>query len=189
MTLQEFETIILSESSPKFLLIVLLAGTCVNRESELERTSFERSDFTTMKTFAEKVNEARLSLGLTKKELAEKIGVSGKTIQSYEAGEKRPRQTMLVKLARALEVSVKFLSDDSCTNPVADIEKDTYIEDARNRYGASGVRDMDKLLADNRALFAGGKLSQEQKDAFFQAVMTAYVTCREESKKFGRKNS
>ena len=48
---------------------------------------------------------------------------------------------------------------------------------------------MDQLLQENTALFAGGELSQEQKDMFFQAVMTAYVTCREEAKaKFGRKS-
>ena len=84
---------------------------------------------------------------------------------------------------------MKYLSDDACVDPLEDIEKDEYIEQARELYGAKGVRDMDSLLADNAALFAGGELSQEQKDAFFQAVMTAYVTCKEEaSKKFGPKN-
>ena len=143
-----------------------------------------------MKTFAVKVQEARLSLGLSMTELANNVGVSARTIQAYEHDEKKPRPAMLVKLAKALKVSVKFLKDDNCEDPVADIEKDNYIEDARKRYGASGVRDMNELLADNQALFAGGKLSQEQKDAFFQAVMTAYITCREEAKnKFGKKES
>ena len=96
----------------------------------------------------------------------------------------------MLKLAKALGVSVKFLSDDTCKNPMEDIEKDSYIEEAREKYGAKGAHDVDKLLADNAALFAGGELSQEQKDAFFQAVMTAYVTCKEEAKaKFGRKDS
>ncbi|MEE1068555.1 MAG: XRE family transcriptional regulator, partial [Fibrobacteraceae bacterium] len=64
------------------------------------------------------------------------------------------------------------------------------IEDAREKYGSKGAKDVDKLLADNAALFAGGELSQEQKDEFFQAVMVAYVTCKEEAKKkFGRKDS
>lgn len=68
-----------------------------------------------------------------------------------------------------------------------DIEKDGYIEEARERYGTKRARDIEKLLEDNKALFAGGELSQDQKDLFFQAVMTAYVTCREEAKKkFGR---
>ena len=101
-----------------------------------------------------------------------------------------PRQGTLLKLAKALSVSSKFLIDDLCENPMEDIEKDSYIEDAREKYGSKGAKDVDKLLADNAALFAGGELSQEQKDEFFQAVMVAYVTCKEEAKKkFGRKDS
>ena len=142
-----------------------------------------------MKAFAEKAKEARISLGWSQTRLAQEVGVSSRSIQAYERGEKTPRPAMLAKLAKALRVSVKFLSDDECTDPMADIEKDTYIEEARKRYGAKGVRDVDQLLAENTALFAGGELSQDQKDAFFQAVMTAYVTCKEEAKaKFGRRN-
>ena len=141
-----------------------------------------------MKAFAEKAKEARISLGWSQTRLAQEVGVSSRSVQAYERGEKTPRPAMLAKLAKALKVSVKFLSDDECTDPMADIEKDTYIEEARRRYGAKGVRDVDQLLAENTALFAGGELSQDQKDAFFQAVMTAYVTCKEEAKaKFGRR--
>ena len=66
--------------------------------------------------------------------------------------------------------------------------KDGYIEEARARYGAKGGRDVDALLAENSALFAGGELSQSQKDAFFDAVMKAYITSKEAAKiKFGHK--
>ena len=143
-----------------------------------------------MKTFSEKVKDARLQLGLSQQQLGEATGVSLRTISSYEKGEKTPRQGTLLRLAKALGVSVKFLIDDHCENPVEDIEKDSYIEDAREKYGNKGAKDVEKLLADNAALFAGGELSQEQKDEFFQAVMVAYVTCKEEAKKkFGRKDS
>ena len=142
-----------------------------------------------MKSFPEKVRAARTELGLTQTQLGDAAGVSLRTILAYEKGEKRPRQATMLKLAKALKVSVKFLSDDACENPVEDLEKDGYIEEARERYGSRGARDLEQLLADNTALFAGGELSQEQKDAFFQAVMTAYVTCKEEARaKFGRKN-
>jgi len=142
-----------------------------------------------MKSFSEKVRDARCELGLTQAQLGEMCGVSGRAVQTYEKGEKTPRQGTMLKLAKALHVSVKFLSDDNCDNPVEDIEKDGYIEEARERYGVQGARDMDELLKDNAALFAGGELSQEQKDVFFQAVMTAYVTAKEEAKKkFGRKS-
>lgn len=143
-----------------------------------------------MKTFSEKVKDARLQLGLSQTQLGDAVGISLRAIVSYEKGEKKPRPGTMLKLAKALGVSVKFLSDDTCENPMEDIEKDGYIEEAREKYGAKGARDVDKLLADNAALFAGDELSQEQKDAFFQAVMTAYVTCKEEAKaKFGRKDS
>ena len=139
-------------------------------------------------TFSDKVKRAREVRGFTQDELAQEIGVSRRTIAAYESGGAIARRSTTEKLAYALKVSVKYLSDDSCTDPLAEIEKDEYVEQARALYGAKGVRDMEELLKDNAALFAGGELSQEQKDAFFEAVMKAYITCKEEAKiKFGSK--
>ena len=139
-------------------------------------------------TFSDKIKRSREVVKLTQLELAKAVGVSRRTIASYESGGARARRSTTEKLANALKVSVKYLSDDSCTNPLEDIEKDEYIDQARALYGTQGVRDMEELLRENTALFAGGELSQAQKDAFFQAVMTAYVTCKEEaSKKFSSK--
>lgn len=135
-----------------------------------------------MKTFADKVKDARTELGWSQTQLGEAVGVSLRTILAYEKSEKHPRPSTFLKLAKALKVSVKFLSDDECEDPTADIEKDGYIEEARARYGAKGGRDVEAILADNAALFAGGELSQSQKDAFFDAVMKAYITSKEAAK-------
>ena len=143
-----------------------------------------------MKAFPEKVKDARSELNLSQTQLAEATGVALRTILDYEKGKKKPRQATLLRLAKALQVSVRFLSDDSCEDPMMDIEKDGYIEEARARFGSKGARDIDELLSESTALFAGGELTQEQKDAFFEAIMTAYVTCKEEAKaKFGHKDS
>lgn len=143
-----------------------------------------------MKAFAEKIKEARAELGLSQPQLASKCDLSVRVILDYEKGKKRPRATTIMKLAKALEVSSKFLSDDNCTDPMEDIEKDGYIELARKRYGNGGAREVDELLEANKALFAGGELSEDQKEAFFRAVTEAYFTCREEAKKrFGRKKT
>lgn len=140
-----------------------------------------------MKGFSEKVRDARASLGLSQPQVAQMTGVSVRSILAYEKGEKLPRQGTMLKLAKALQVSVKFLTCDDCDDPVEDIEKDGYIEVARERYGAQGVKDVNMLLKENAALFAGGELSQEQKDAFFEAVMKAYITCKEAAReKFGK---
>lgn len=139
-------------------------------------------------TFSDKIKRFREVADLTQQELADLVGVSKRTIASYESTNAVARRTTIVKLARALKVSVRYLSDDECTDPLADIEKDDYVEEARQRYGASGARDVDALLRDNAALFAGGELSQEEKDAFFEAVMRAYVASKDiASVKFGRK--
>lgn len=133
-------------------------------------------------TFSDKIKIAREAAGLTQTELGEKVGVSKRTIASYESQGASARKSTLEKLARVLKVSVTYLSDDNCTDPLADIGKDDYVQKARALYGVKGARDVDELLQDNAALFAGGDLSQDQKDAFFQAVMNAYMTCKSEAR-------
>lgn len=136
-----------------------------------------------MKSFAEKVFDARTELDFSQAQLGEKVGVSLCSILAYEKGEKKPRPNTILKLARVLNVSVKFLTDDNCENPVEDIEKDGYIEEARERYGAKGARDLDTLISENCALFAGGELSADEKDVFFEALTKAYIASKEEARK------
>ena len=138
--------------------------------------------------FSDKVKRAREIAKLTQQELADSIGVSKRTIAAYESQGAIPRKATLAKLASALKVSVKYLADDACNDPLADIDQDDYVAEARALYGEKGARDMEGLLAANTALFAGGELSQEQKDAFFEAVTKAYFACKGEAKKkYGRK--
>ena len=122
-------------------------------------------------TFSDKIKRARDIANLTQQELADSIGVSKRTIASYESQGAVPRRSTLAKLARALKVSVKYLSDDTCTDPLADIEQDDYVAEARELYGEKGARDMEGLLAANTALFAGGELSQEQKEMIWISML------------------
>ena len=143
-----------------------------------------------MKTFAQKVCDARAALGISQTELGKRAGVSLRTILSYEKGDKKPRPATLINLAKALEVSIKFLSDDECEDPMADIEKDGYIGEAREMYGARGAREMDQLLNESVALFAGGDIPMEDKQAFYDAITEAYISCKKEAReRFGRKNN
>ena len=91
-------------------------------------------------TFSDKIKRAREVAKMTQHDLAQEVGVSQRTIASYESGGARARKSTTEKLAHALKVSVRYLSDDDCTNPLEDIEKDEYIEQARELYGAKGVR-------------------------------------------------
>lgn len=140
-------------------------------------------------TFSDKIRHAREMAKLTQQQLADKVGVSKRAIAAYETTNAIARKSTMEKLARALKVSVKYLSDPDCTDPLADIEKDEHVLEARRLYGNAGARDVDTLLSENAALFAGGDLSQDQKDAFFEAVMKAYIASKDASRaKFGHKS-
>jgi len=134
-------------------------------------------------TFAEKVKKARLEQGLTQTDLAEKVGVSLRTITSYEKDGIKPRPKTLAKLAEVLKVSTIYLTDITCDNPTEGIERDPYISEARSLYGSKGALDVEALLEANKSLFAGGELSDDQKEMYFQAITEAYFACRTEAKK------
>jgi len=141
-----------------------------------------------MKTYALKVKEAREISGLSQRELADIVGVSQRAITAYETGVSLPRGTTARKLARALKVSVEYLLNDQTTDPLHGIEKEPFLAEVRERFGGKAAHEADTLLKQNVALFAGGELNQEAKDAFFESVMRAYLSCKEEAKNiYGRK--
>ena len=139
-----------------------------------------------MKT-AEKILTARADMGMTQDELAELVGVSRRSIAAYERGESEPRKSTILKLGEVLKVSTKYLSDENCDDPMADINKDTDYAEALAKYGPKGIRDMQTILEEGKALLAGGTVSQEQKDEFFDALAEVYYACKTEAKrKFGK---
>lgn len=141
-----------------------------------------------MKTFSDKVREARLLCKLTQEELGGLIGVSKRAVLAYETEGVRPRQSVKKKLAEALGVSPDYLDRDELDDPTYGMEKSEYVEETRSRYGSRAAREMEFLLERNAALFAGGHLDQEAKDAFFEAVTKAYWAAKEESRKtYGKK--
>ena len=142
-----------------------------------------------MKAFGEKLVACRAELGLSQAELSAKAGIGKRTITSYETDGRIPQPAQLYKLAKALGVTPEYLKNDEITNPLFGMESMDYIESTRRKYGARQARDVETLLSENTALFAGGDISEEAKDAFFQAVMKAYIDCKESAKNtYGRKS-
>lgn len=141
-----------------------------------------------MKTFKEKLIDRRAALGLSQAELSEKAGIGKRTITSYESENRLPHPAQLYKLAKALGVTPEYLKNDDIDNPAYGMDRMEYVEQARSCYGTKEANHVEKLLRQNTALFAGGDISEEAKDAFFQAVMKAYIDCKEAAKEtYGRK--
>lgn len=143
-----------------------------------------------MKTLSKKIIEGRGILSLTQKELAEKADISARSIAAYETGGVIPHAAQLYKLAKALEVSPEYLRKDEIEDPTYGLDRMEYVEQMRKKAGTRESLDLEAMLAQNQAMFAGGSVSEEAKDAYFQAVMKAYLECKEAAKEtFGRKKT
>ena len=135
-----------------------------------------------MKTTGEKIRERRTHLGLTQTELANKIGVTLRTITKYEKQGVMPRGRNLRELAKVLGVSEVYLANEEIEDETYGLEEAPYIDSVRAAYVAKGANDMQNLLLQTQAMFAGGDVPQADKDKFFQAVMEAYVATKEDAR-------
>ncbi|MCC8103695.1 MAG: helix-turn-helix domain-containing protein [Clostridiales bacterium] len=143
-----------------------------------------------MTRFSDKIRENRERLELKQEQLAELVGVSRRSVIAYETGAAIPRERTMRKLAEALGVTQYYLTHDDCDDPEAGIAEEPFVQAARDAFGKKGADEMADLLQRNQALFAGGTLSESQKDMFFEAVSKAYFMNKEHAReRFGRRKN
>ena len=121
--------------------------------------------------FKDRIRLLRCEAGLTQRAAAEKIGVTYRTYQNYEAGASMPSGTVLAKLAALFGVSMDMLTDKA--------------EPAECRTAENP--ELSALLAEMQALFSGGKLHDEDKKYVIDALTEAFWRSKEINKKYGRK--
>lgn len=125
--------------------------------------------------FGEKVREERTKKGLTQPELGKLVGVTKRTIIGWESGERYPQKRELYdKLASVFGVPSNYLAS----------EDEEFITAASEQYGRRGKRQAEDLVAELSGMFAGGELSDADKDAVMIALQKAYFDCKEDNKKY-----
>ena len=134
-------------------------------------------------TFGEKLKTVRLSLNLSQSELAEKAGISERSLYAYEQTGALPRSGNLRKIADALNVSVSYLLDEEETDSTKNIDDDIFIANSKNEFGYKGAREATEILSRASALFAGGELDDSAKELFFQSLMEVYLDSKQEARK------
>ena len=107
--------------------------------------------------FHEKLLHLRKRYSVSQTQLADAVGVSRKSIQFYESGERYPRNKVLTKLAEFFNVSVEYLTSD----------EERYTDNG-------GAFSAANLVNEVTALFAGGSLSEEDKDLVMRVIQEAY---------------
>lgn len=126
-------------------------------------------------SFGEKLRDLRNNKKMTQAQLAKEIGVSSRTIISYENGNSYPKKReVYFKLATFFNVDVNYLLT----------EDEEFITEAKSKYGNHGAKQAEELVAEIGGLFAGGQLSEEDKDAVMRSLQQAYWDAKEENKKY-----
>ena len=133
-------------------------------------------------TFGEKVHAARMALNLSQAELAEITNISERSLYTYEQTSVMPRSGKLQKLASALKVSVNYLIDEQETDTEKNIDQDYFLAHVKDEFGNRGKVEATAVLKRASALFAGGDLDDNAKDAFFQSLMEVYLESKAEAR-------
>lgn len=118
-------------------------------------------------TFGEKIRKERRKLGLDQTEFGKLIGVSLRTVVTYEKGQGFPRSRSDYKrIADALNVNVNYLlaEDDMLDD-----------DDLLPCYGKQSAK---RILNEVSSLFAGGELDETDKDELVLAIQQAYVDAK-----------
>ena len=120
--------------------------------------------------FAEKLYSSRKAIGFTQEQVANAIGISKRAYINYETNGAYPRDREIYhKLAKTLMVEVNYLLT----------EDEEFITEAKEQYGFRGSAQAKKLLAQAGGLFAGGELSDTDKDALMLALQKAFWDAKE----------
>ncbi|HQK53365.1 MAG TPA: helix-turn-helix transcriptional regulator [Sedimentibacter sp.] len=125
--------------------------------------------------FGDKIKELRTSAGMSQQELANKAGLSLRSIQNYESNQRYPKDVAILnKLCKALNTTIEELMK----------EEDNFIQEASEKYGTRGKKDAQKLVDELGGLFAGGELNEEDKDKVFRAITEMYWKAKDNNKKY-----
>ena len=124
--------------------------------------------------FGEKLRQLRTQKNISQASLADALGVTRRTYISYERDGRYPRS------AKTYDLLAKILG---CTTDDLISEDDKFVLDAKKEYGSRGKKQAEELVAQAKRLFAGGDLSEDDKEAVLKALQNAYWIAKEKNKK------
>ena len=120
-------------------------------------------------TFGEKFKIQREKLGLTQQQVADALGINRRMITRYENGISFPRtKEAYRKIAEFFEVDINYLLT----------EEEEFVVQASEQYGSRGMQEAQELIHSMSGLFAGGSLSEQDKDAVMKALQDIYGSPR-----------
>ncbi|GKX31345.1 hypothetical protein SH1V18_38250 [Vallitalea longa] len=141
-------------------------------------------------SFGNKIRNLRAENKLTQSDLASKLGVSTRTIYNYEKGNLFPKDIKVIKgLAEIFNVTTDYIMDEIDVKIMPE-EESTFINYAKDNFGYKGKKEVEQLIEKTAAIFAGGTLSEEDQDKFFESITKLYFDAKRKARdKYGRQSS
>lgn len=133
-------------------------------------------------TIGEKVKALRLSKKITLAALSRLTGLSDRAIRYIENNERQPSIDAIKRLSSALGVGTDFFMDDALFSQ--EMSKEEVLADAKKKYGSRGKAQAIRIYEQTQALFAGGQLNEEDRDAFRSLMLDLFFETKEEAKKY-----
>lgn len=116
-------------------------------------------------TFGEKFRIEREKKELTQQEVADALGINRRMITRYENGISFPRtKDAYRKIAAFFGVAINYLLTDD----------EELVVETSEQYGSRGMKRAQELIDGMSGLFAGGTLSEQDKDAVMKALQDIY---------------
>ena len=133
-------------------------------------------------TIGAKLKNARIAINLSQIELAEKVGITERTIYSYEQNETYPKPRTLEKLAKELNVTVDYLKSTEEPKKDINLALEEFLAKVKAEFGNRAVPEAMEVLTQAFALFAGGELGEDSKELFIQSIMEVYLISKQEAR-------
>ncbi len=114
-------------------------------------------------------------------EFAEKIGVTYRAFAYYLSDNRIPRRRILERVAKELDVTPEFLTDDSKELRLSGEEQLLKKISAHNANSPETLKitaEASKFLSKSRGLFAGNSLSEEDKEDLMRCLTEIYEDSR-----------
>lgn len=121
------------------------------------------------------LNRRRIRRG----DFAESVGITYRAFAYYMSGTRKPRKSVLERIAKELNVTPEFLADDSADMQLTVEER--FIKRIADR--GSDPTAAVKFLSQSRGLFAGNSLSEEDKLNLMRCLSEIYEDSRKNGKK------
>lgn len=130
--------------------------------------------------FCDKLLQLRRARRLTQKDVAAACGITRQTYSGYESGERYPKKKEMYQvLADFFEVDVDYLYTD----------REMFLDAAHEQYGSRGMAQAQELVSQLAGMFAGGDLSDQDREAVMRSLERAYWLAKEDNQKYTPKNT